>query len=302
MADSTTSLKNVLLIGTGNAGGPILRELVNNKSKLNIHVFTRKENDPSLEEYKAQGVTIVKGDPKDKTSLVNALKGIDVIISTVGSRGFDDQFTFIDAAIEAGVKRFIPSEFGVNHNHPALGGENHPVFSKLCKTAKLLEEKAKEGKITYTLFHSGSWPEWGLKNGFLGFNLAEKKATIFGDGNKKTPFSTLESVSKYVVAAILNPAASENKDLKLADFQITQNELLEALEKATGTKWTTTTVSSDELKKKAAESLQKGDYSGVQYLIQDAIYNVVGPHDQLDNSKFPEVKQPTLADVIKSVV
>ena len=46
--------------------------------------------------------------------------GIDAIISVVGSLALATQIGYIDAAVEAGVKRFIPSEFGCDTQAPYL--------------------------------------------------------------------------------------------------------------------------------------------------------------------------------------
>jgi NmrA-like family len=43
-----------------------------------------------------------------------ALRGQDVVVSAVGATGFQDQKKIIDAAVRAGVKRFMPSEFSAN--------------------------------------------------------------------------------------------------------------------------------------------------------------------------------------------
>ena len=43
---------------------------------------------------------------------MNGLKGVDVVVSTVGGPALHDQLLVIEAAKEAGVKRFYPSEFG----------------------------------------------------------------------------------------------------------------------------------------------------------------------------------------------
>ena len=46
--------------------------------------------------------------------------GIDAIVSVVGSLALPSQLNYIDAAVEAGVERFIPSEFGCDTQAPYL--------------------------------------------------------------------------------------------------------------------------------------------------------------------------------------
>ncbi len=43
-----------------------------------------------------------------------------------------------------------------------------PVFADKVATKKYLEEKAKEGKISYTLFVTGHFLDWSLATTFLG--------------------------------------------------------------------------------------------------------------------------------------
>lgn len=46
--------------------------------------------------------------------------GIDAVVSLVGAPALTEQKPYIDAAVEAGVNRFIPSEFGCDTQAPYL--------------------------------------------------------------------------------------------------------------------------------------------------------------------------------------
>jgi hypothetical protein len=46
------------------------------------------------------------------SSLTSPFRGQDAVVSTVGTFGISAQCSAIDAAIAAGVQRFVPSEFG----------------------------------------------------------------------------------------------------------------------------------------------------------------------------------------------
>jgi hypothetical protein len=63
--------------------------------------------------YSSSSVNVIKTD-YTKPSLVNALKGQDAVVSFLGFAGIAKQPELLEAAEEAGVKRFIPSEFGHN--------------------------------------------------------------------------------------------------------------------------------------------------------------------------------------------
>ena len=59
-------------------------------------------------------VQVAKVDFTDHSALVEALKGNEAVVLTLGGLAelVDNSKAIIDAAIDAGVKRVIPSEFG----------------------------------------------------------------------------------------------------------------------------------------------------------------------------------------------
>ena len=55
---------------------------------------------------------MVPVDYSSKESIRNALTGVDVIICTISAEALDLQGKIAEAAKEAGVRLFVPSEFG----------------------------------------------------------------------------------------------------------------------------------------------------------------------------------------------
>ena len=78
-------------------------------------------NDPvkgeKLRKFKSEGATLIEGDISNPISFQDKLKGIDVVISAISEGAFQYQIGLIKAAKAAGIKRFVPSEFGGNHHH-----------------------------------------------------------------------------------------------------------------------------------------------------------------------------------------
>lgn len=74
---------------------------------LSVTIIVRKESKSAF-----VGAAIVKRvDFDNEDDLVDALRGHEAVISTLGVKGGKDpQFALIDASIKAGVQRFIPSE------------------------------------------------------------------------------------------------------------------------------------------------------------------------------------------------
>ena len=87
-------------------------------------------------------IKVIKSDYSE-SSLVDAFNGQDAVVSAVGGGALKDQFTFVDAAVKAGVKRFIPSEFGSDSSNKAAI-EICPFFGDKLKLVEYLNQKAKE--------------------------------------------------------------------------------------------------------------------------------------------------------------
>lgn len=91
-------------------------------------------------------------------SLASIFKGQDAVISVIGGTGFGDQKSYIDAATKAGVKRFFPSEFGINGQSKAVQ-QLTPFFAVKQEILDYLVEKEKEG-LTWTGLICGILFDW----------------------------------------------------------------------------------------------------------------------------------------------
>jgi hypothetical protein len=82
-------------------------------SGFNVSILTRDFSNPT-----PSGITAIQTDYSE-ASLLQALQGQDAAVSTIGALGTLTQTKLIDAAVAAGVKRYIPSDFAPNT--PELG-------------------------------------------------------------------------------------------------------------------------------------------------------------------------------------
>ncbi|KAB2573674.1 uncharacterized protein LTHEOB_9291 [Lasiodiplodia theobromae] len=271
-------IKNVVLIGAGgNLGPSVLKQFL--ASSLNVTILSRPESKSTF----PAGVKVVKSD-YTPDSLKSAFTNQDAVVSLVGTPAFGAQQTIIDAAIAAGVKRFIPSEFGSDTSSaevvslvPFLGGKR--------KVVEYLQSK--ESGIEWSGFITGPFFDWGLKVGFLGFDLAGKKATLWDGGEARFAVSNLDFIGKGLVALLSDAKAfekSKNKYVYVAGHVVSQKEVLASLEKATGAKWDIAgDISVAERVKATNEKLAKGDFSTATDLILAATF---GKEKQL--GQFPE--------------
>jgi len=204
-------------------------------------------------------VKVVEVDYTSVESLAAALKGIDALVSTVGHAAIESQTILIDASIAAGVKRFIPSEFGSCTTNPKL--VTFPMYASFYKIKRYLEEKAKAGKLTWTVLACGAFQEFLFGQPFF-LDYANHKATLFDEGDNRTSSTSLPKIGKAAAEILKNAEATENKIVKISEVILTQNQLLGiAGELRPDIKWETSKVPTSVLLKQGLDGVAAGDFS-----------------------------------------
>jgi uncharacterized protein YbjT (DUF2867 family) len=190
-------------------------------------------------------VTVAPVDYTSLSSLTSALQGQDAVISTIATVALSEQLLLVDAAAAAGVKRFLPSEFGSNTVIPKTS--KLPVFKdKVAVQARLRELAASHPSFSYTLLITGPFLDWGLKVGFI-VDIQGKKIRLYNGGERKFSTTSLPTIGKAVAAVLRKPAETKNRAVHVQDAAITQKELLAMGKKAAGAEgWTEEVVDTEE--------------------------------------------------------
>lgn len=141
----------------------------------------------------------------------------------------------------------------------------------------------------------------GLKVGSLGFNLKDKKATIFDSGNEPFTGSNLPFIGEAIAAILRHPEITANKYIEIASFVTTQNEVLKLLEEESGVKWEVENTTTENSQRIADEKLAKGDYSSFRdylkvYLFADE-KGQSGKEEELANKELGLPKDDLKATV-----
>ncbi|KAL2532566.1 NmrA-like negative transcriptional regulator family protein [Abeliophyllum distichum] len=167
-----------------------------------------------IQNFNNLGVSLLYGDIYNHESLVNAIKQVDVVISTVGTTEIADQVKIIAAIKEVGtIKRFLPSEFGNDVDSMTAVEPASSLFGDKVKLRRLIESEG----IPHT---------YVVSNGFAGNFLPtigqldatappRDKVVILGDGNHKAIFVKEEDIATYTIKAVDDPRTL-NKILHIA--------------------------------------------------------------------------------------
>jgi uncharacterized protein YbjT (DUF2867 family) len=220
-------------------GSAILDQLVS--AGFQVTVLSRKASpaDESSADFKT-----VQVDYSSIDSLVAALQGQDAVVSTVGSSGISGQKTVIDASIQAGVRRFIPSDFGALTTRP--GAESLPLNAPYIDVQNYLQEKALAGEIEYTLFAVGPFLEFVMSMPFLA-DIMTQEVALFDNGEHSFSSTSISSVGKAVAGALRNTEATKNRLVRVHDIVLTQSKVLDLAKKYSGpdVKWTINPVNAE---------------------------------------------------------
>ncbi|KAI0139396.1 putative oxidoreductase CipA-like protein [Hypoxylon sp. NC0597] len=251
--------KNVAVAGaSGNFGPAVVNQLLEDGFK--VTVLTRKGVNHTF----PSSVTTIEVDYDSPETLVKALEGQDAVVSVVGFAGLTKQIPLIHAAIKAGVKRFLPSEYGGNaENENAL---SLPLFQPKKATSELLKKEAAAGNITYTLVSSGPFLDMALKFG-LSADLKGKTIKLWDGGDRPYSTTTIPSTAKAVSGVLKHPEETKNRNVFVRNATLTQKSLFEKVKKATGPEgWKAETPSTRDALKQATASLEKGEIDRLGFI------------------------------------
>src|SRR5678809_1050961 len=198
---------------TGFLGGEICRRLV--ERGQSVRGLVRSTSDPqAVERRRSLGVECVAGDVRDRASLDQACAGIQTIVTTVTttrSRQPGDsieatdeagQLNLVDAARAAGVKRFVY----VSYSRQLV--DDGP----LTHAKRAVEQRLIDSGMTYVILRPSYFMEvWLGPN--VGFDYANRQATIYGDGGRKISFISLADVAEFAARSAVASGGSETIEL-----------------------------------------------------------------------------------------
>jgi uncharacterized protein YbjT (DUF2867 family) len=114
-------------------------------------VYQKSSDKEPPQVLKSDNLTLAPVEYDDKTALSNALRGVDVVISTLTHFALSLQVPIAEAALKVGVKLFVPSEFGIASDTAKEG----PLLVKAENVQKL-----RALGIPCTLFYTGNFSDW----------------------------------------------------------------------------------------------------------------------------------------------
>jgi hypothetical protein len=201
------------------------------------------------------GVSYKKVDYHDRASLTDALRGFDVVLSFLVVHLDTDctvQKNLIHACIDAGVRRFAPSEWGIKNNSGV------PPYENKDKIARYLAEINTEKQVLeYCLFQPSIFmdyfahpyaPSADLITWPFFIDPQNRRAMVLDAGDQPIVLTAIADDSAILSLALDDPRPwPAVGGIRGASTCI--NEILELAQKIRGGEWSIEHISSEDIKR-----------------------------------------------------
>jgi nucleoside-diphosphate-sugar epimerase len=288
----------VLAGATGNLGGRIARAVLERGGT--VRAVVRRNSDPGkIEALRKQGAAIVAVDFNSVSELTEACSGGSCIVSALsGLREVivEAQALLLDAAVNAGVPRFIPSDYSIDFT------KLPPGTNRNLDLRREFHERLDKAPIAATSILNGMFAD--LLTGQAPLILFKFKRVVYWeDADQRLDFTAMDDTAKFTAAAALD--SSTPRFLRIAGDQISARGLVEAVSEVTGKKFRLLRAGGlrrlASLIKVTRAVLPKSSalyppWQGMQYMHN--MFSGRAKLEPLDNDRYPGVRWSAVRDVL----
>jgi len=288
----------VLLAGaTGDLGQRILRELLTHD--VRVRVLTRPGSGSAASLAADDRVDVVVAAYGDHAALTEAARGADVVVSAVsGTRSVivDAQRALLAATVEAGVPRFVPSDWSADYRSIDVGSnrnfELRREFAADVDAAPVRATSVLNGMFTELL--TGDAPL---------ILFGRHKVLYWSSPDQVLDFTTKDDVARVAALVALDPDAP--RVVEVAGSSMTAREIARTMTELTGTpfglQWAGTTATLSAMSK-VGRRLSKDDdeafpaWQGMQYFV--SMFSGQAQLRHVDDDRFGAHEWTTVRDVL----
>lgn len=239
---SNTRSRNILVLGAGELGIPVLRNLARRAKNIDgakISVLLRSsaiESDApakqrDISEIRSLGIEIVVGDlvKSSVDELASVFSEYDTVIGCTGyAAGINTPMKLAKAALKSGIPRYFPWQFGVDFEAIGRGGPQDIFDAQLDVRELLRSQNTTEWVIISTgMFMSYLFePEFGV--------VDFEKSTVRALGSYETAVTvtTPDDIGVLTAEIVFYEPSIRNEIVFLAGDTVTYAQLADKLEAA----------------------------------------------------------------------
>jgi uncharacterized protein YbjT (DUF2867 family) len=289
----------IILAGaTGDLGGRIARILLEKGTPVRALVRPASARD-STDALRKAGADLVEVDFDSLPQLTQACQGGTCMVSALsGLRAVivDTQTLLLNAAVEAGVPRFIPSDYCIDYTQTPEGTNRN------LDLRREFRQRLDQAPIRATSILNGMFTD--LLTGQAPVVLYPFKRIVYwGDADQPLDFTTITNTAEYTAAAALDPTAP--RDLRIAGDVLSPRGLQQAASQTTGDPYKLFRVGvlgTLDVMIKVTKTLMPAKeevfppWQGMQYLRN--MLSGQAKLTSLDNDRYPAIRWTTVKEVI----
>ncbi|MEQ5842189.1 aromatic alcohol reductase [Paraburkholderia acidicola] len=253
----------ILVLGAGELGMAVLRNLVRHPdldAGMSVAVLLRpstiNSSDPvkrkDVAALRALGVKLIPGDlaTQSVAALADVFSSFDTVISCTGfAGGRDTQRKITRAVLDAGVKRYVPWQFGVDYD--VIGrGSAQDLFDEQLDVRDLLRSQQ---QTQWIIVSTGMFTSFLFEPSFGVVDLAGNVVHALGSWDNAVTVTTAEDIGALTSAIVLAEPAIVNQVVRVAGDTVTYRQLADTVDTLLGVNLHRTEWSVPELKRQLAE-------------------------------------------------
>ncbi|MBN3759813.1 aromatic alcohol reductase [Burkholderia sp. Ac-20365] len=235
--------QRILVLGAGELGMSVLRNLARRAgaSALSISVLLRPSTiqsvDPTkqreLHELHALDIAVVPADlaADSVETLANVFSQFDTVVSCtgfVGGKGV--QLKIARAALNAGVPRFFPWQFGVDYD--VIGrGSAQDLFDEQLDVRDLLRAQS---RTDWVIVSTGMFTSFLFEPSFGVVDVERGIVRALGNGDNAVTVTTAEDIGVLTTEILLAQPRISHRVVHVAGETVGYGQLADKLEKFTG--------------------------------------------------------------------
>ena len=291
--------KTIVVAGaTGNLGKRIVNALRGHKVKV-VALVRKGADDDKVKSLQDLGSEVKLVDTSNIEDLTQAIWGADCVISALQGLHdviIDTQSNLLEAAVKAGVPRFIPSDFCTDFRKQPEGENRN--FDLRREFHKRLDG----ANVAATSIFNGAFTTILTYNVPL-FDAKKKVVGYWDDPDWHIDFTSMDDTAAYTAAAAADTRTP--KALHIASFQVSPRELQKFTAEVLGTPFelvslgTRKQLAESNKRERAAHPEGENDlyasWQQTQYL--QSMFST--HHESLDNERYSNLAWTTLQEILK---
>ena len=284
---------------TGNLGFRIIKALIANGGADVRAVVRHSSSTQKISTLEKLGVKVLAVNMNNVEEVTKACEGVSCVVSALaGLRDtiIDTQKVLLDAAVNAGVPRFIPSDFSLDFTN-LVDGKNRNLDLRR-EFHQYLDQK----NIKATTIFNGPFTDL-LTNQMPMILFKFHKVLYWGNANQKMDFTTMDDTAAFTAKVAVDEISP--RFLRIAGDQLNVKEIANIMTQLSGKKhglikagsvgFLNIMIKIGKTFAPAEDDLYPA-WQGMQYM-RDMVEGRVDISEH-DNNRYPEIKWTSIKDVL----